>query len=185
MRYRPCRRVTYTGGDDAAFHARYKDGMGIKVKKRKNDTAGRGLVTRVPGSHLQRVMMAYSQEQRLDISPRCTKTDSPGAHSYCPPFFPKVVLLPGHAPPQRANGADARVAMTRQNVTEAIVMEMLCVDSRQFSNVITAANPCRGAVCPQLLLRRCLLPFCIFRAGRARKRPLTTTSYQTTPRYSI
>jgi len=135
VRYRPCRRMTYTGGNDAAFHARYEDGMGIKVKKRKNDTAGRGLVTRVPGSHLQRVMMAYSQEQRLDISPRCTKTDSPGAHSYCPPFFPKVVLLPGHAPPQRANGADARVAMTRQNVTEAIVMEMLCVDSRQFSNV--------------------------------------------------
>jgi hypothetical protein len=42
VRYRPCRRVTYTGGDDAAFHARYEDGMGIKVKKRKNDTARSG-----------------------------------------------------------------------------------------------------------------------------------------------
>ena len=123
-------------GVDAAFHSRYEDGVGIKVKKRKNDTARRGLMTRVPGSHLQRMMMAYSQEQRLNISPRCTKTDSPGAHCpYCPPFFLKVVPWLDHAPPRRANGADARVAMTRQNVTGAIksVMEMLCVDSRQFS----------------------------------------------------
>ena len=59
-------------GVDAAFHSRYEDGVGIKVKKRKNDTARRGLMTRVPGSHLQRMMMAYSQMQRSDISPRCT-----------------------------------------------------------------------------------------------------------------
>ena len=45
------------------------------------------------------------------------------------------MLRPGQEPPRRANGADARVAMTRQNVTGAIksVMEMLCVESRQFS----------------------------------------------------
>jgi len=50
-------------------------------------------------------------------------------------FFPKVMLRPGQEPPRRANGADARAAMTRQNVTGAVksVMEMLGVDSRQFS----------------------------------------------------
>lgn len=123
-------------GVDAAFHERYEDGVGMKVKKRKNDTARRGIMTRVPGSHLQRMMKAYAQEQRLIISPRCTKPDSPGAHCpYCPPFFPKIMLRPGQDPPRRANGADARVAMTRQNVTGAVkaVMEMLGVDSRQFS----------------------------------------------------
>ena len=50
-------------------------------------------------------------------------------------FFPKVMLRPGQEPPRRVNGADARAAMTRQNVTGAVksVMEMLGVDSRQFS----------------------------------------------------
>ena len=62
-------------GIDAAFHARYENGMGIKVKKRENDTARRGLMTRVPRSHLQHMMMTYSQERLLYVSPRYIKTD--------------------------------------------------------------------------------------------------------------
>ena len=48
-------------GVDAAFHVQYEDGVGMRVKKRKNHTARHGLLTRVPASHLQRMMMTYSQ----------------------------------------------------------------------------------------------------------------------------
>jgi len=123
-------------GVDAAFHARYEDGVGVKVRKRKNDTGRRGIMTRIPGGSLQRMMRQYALEQQLVVSPRCTKPDKPGAACpYCPPFFPKLVLRAGRAPPMQADGRDARVAMTRQNVTSAVksVMEMLGVDASQFS----------------------------------------------------
>ena len=93
-------------------------------------------MTRIPEGALQRMMLVYSREQWLVVSPLCTKPDKPGARCpYCPPFFPKLVLRSGQEPPRRANGADARVAMTRQNVTTAVksVMEMLDVDARHFS----------------------------------------------------
>jgi len=123
-------------GVHAAFHSMFSDGIGLKVKKRKNDVERRGLMTRVPAGLLQRFMLAYVQEQRLMVNPRCTKADKPGARCpYCPPLFPKMILRPGQAPPRRDNGADARLAMSRQNVSTAVksVMEMLDVDSRHFS----------------------------------------------------
>ena len=103
------------------------------------------------------------------VSPRYIKTDSPGAHCpYCPPFFLKVVPWLGHAPPRRANGADARVAMTRQNVTGAIksAMEMLCVDSRKFSGKSMRRSGLSAAMIQSMLaMRRDRLLF-----GPARRR---------------
>jgi hypothetical protein len=53
--------------------------VGVKVRKRKNDTGRRGIMTWIPGGSLQRMMRQYALEQQLAVSPRCTKPDKPGA----------------------------------------------------------------------------------------------------------
>ena len=102
------------------------------MRKRKNDTGRCGIMTRIPGGTLQHMMRPYALEQQLVVGPRCTKPGKPGAACpYCPPFFPKLVLRAGRAPPVQANGRDARVAVTRQNVTTGVksVIGMLGVDA--------------------------------------------------------
>ena len=53
--------------------------MGVKVRKRKNDTGRRGIMTRKLSGSLQLMMRQYALEQQLAVSPHCTKPDKPGA----------------------------------------------------------------------------------------------------------
>ena len=55
-------------GVDAAFHVRSVDGVGMKVKKMKNDTARRVIMTRVPRSTLTPMVMAFAPGRRRTLS---------------------------------------------------------------------------------------------------------------------
>ena len=116
---------------DVPFDPVYQGGIGIKIVKRKNDTKRRGIMTRIPPSSLAERLLQWIEAERLRQHPRCTRETAPGARCrYCPPLFPKSPA-PGHV------GAPAgpRLAVTRQNVTNAVkdCIRMLGGDAQNFS----------------------------------------------------
>ena len=118
---------------DVPFDPAYQGGIGIKIVKRKNDTKRRGIMTRVPpGPAAERLLQWIRVEaERLTRHPRCTRESAPGARCrYCPPLFPKSPAPGRPGPPARS-----RLAVTRQNVTNAVkdCIRMLGGDAQNFS----------------------------------------------------
>ena len=108
-----------------------KGASGSKLSSAKNDTKRRGIMTRIPPSSLAERLLQWIEAERLRQHPRCTRETAPGARCrYCPPLFPKSPA-PGHV------GAPAgpRLAVTRQNVTNAVkdCIRMLGGDAQNFS----------------------------------------------------
>ena len=116
---------------DVPFDPVYQGGIGIKIVKRKNDTKRRGIMTRIPPGPLAERLLQWIEAERLRLHPRCTRESAPGARCrYCPPLFPKSV-----APGRVGAPAGPRLAVTRQNVTNAVkdCIRMLGGDAQNFS----------------------------------------------------
>ena len=116
---------------DVSFDSDYQGGIGIKIVKRKNDTNRRGIMTRVPPGPLAERLLQWIEAERLRRHPRCTRESAPGArYRYCPPLFPKSA-----APARVGAPAGPRLAVTRQNVTNAVkdCIHMLGGDAQNFS----------------------------------------------------
>ena len=103
----------------------------IKIVKRKNDTKRRGIMTRILPGPLAERLLQWIEAERLRRHPRCTRESAPGArYRYCPPLFPK-----SPAPGRIGAPAGPRLAVTRQNVTNAVkdCIRMLGGDAQNFS----------------------------------------------------
>ena len=116
---------------DAPYDPQYQGGIGIKIVKRKNDTKRRGIMTRIPPGPFAERLLRWIQEEELARHPRCTRESAPGSRcGHCPPLFPKT------AKPRHDAGVEGpRIAVTRQNVTNAVkdCIRMLGGDAQPFS----------------------------------------------------
>ena len=114
---------------DVPFDPAYQGGIGIKIVKRKNDTKRRGIMTRMPPGPAAERLLQWVASEGLRRHLRCTRESAPGARCrYCPPLFPK-------SPRRSGAPAGPRLAVTRQNVTNAVkdCIRMLGGDAQNFS----------------------------------------------------
>ena len=117
-------------GHDGPYHSSLKDGLAIRVYKRKQDTGRFGLYVRVPAGMLVESLKSYVTDMNLRVDPRCTKVRLPGGRcKYCDPVFTRTVV--GRT--AREVGIPAK--MSRQQISGAVkvAMESLGLDARYYS----------------------------------------------------
>jgi integrase len=127
-------------GHDSAWHTQYNNTLAVRIYKRKQDQARKGLYPRV-GAAVAARLRSYTERLELEVSEDCSKKRSPGARCRsCPPVFPHATA-----------GARAAKPVSRQQVTKAVTnsLAMLGVDTTHYSGLSMR----RGGISAALVAR--------------------------------
>jgi hypothetical protein len=111
---------------DAGFHDRYVNSLAVRIYKRKQDTARKGLYPRAGAAVFTR-LRAYTEDNGLTVAENCTKGRSPGARCRaCMPLFSRI-----------DNGAVSSRPVSRQQVTNAVLkaLQLIGVDTKHYSGI--------------------------------------------------
>ena len=127
-------------GHDSAWHPQYNDTLAVRIYKRKQDQARKGLYPRV-GAAVAARLRSYTERMELEVSGDCSKKRNPGARCRsCRPVFPHTTA-----------GAPASKPVSRQQVTRAVTnsLAMLGVDTTHYSGLSMR----RGGISAALVAR--------------------------------
>lgn len=125
---------------DAAWHPQYNNTLAVRVYKRKQDQARKGLYPRV-GEGVAVRLRSFAERMDLEETEECTKKRSPGARCRsCPPVFPHITA-----------GARTAKPVSRQQVTRAVInsLKLIGVDPTHYSGLSMR----RGGISAALVAR--------------------------------